>query len=117
MSKKKETARRTYIRILASGEEGSPDEVLAGELIEAGYLRGSAPQDENGIVRDATIVGITAQGRLFLQKLKAEEEAESIAGAFKKHGSVLAGALVGAFISVASTVASDLIKSWISHSP
>jgi hypothetical protein len=116
MSKKKETARRAYIRILEKIESAplnGNETGLAGELIEGRYLKGNAPPDEDGAVVTVAITGITLQGRLFLQKLRTEEEAESLLGLFKKHGSFVAGLLVGALISIVP----DLIKSWLSLSP
>lgn len=112
MSKKKETARREYIRILAqisSYPLNKSDTVLAGELIEGGYLKGTANPDEDGAAVSAGITGITVQGRLFLQKLRAEEEAESLLGIFKKYGSFLGGSLCG----ICFPIVSEFIKSWL----
>jgi hypothetical protein len=50
------------------------DNIVGGELIEGGYLKGTTTYDENGIAADVAVTGMTSQGRLFLQKLRAEKK-------------------------------------------
>ena len=84
---------------------------LAAELVDAKYLNGDTLSGQDGTVRDVALLGITVEGRLFLQKLKAEEEAASWLGVVQKHGAFITGSLVGAFVSVVP----DLVKSGLSH--
>ena len=79
---KGETPRQAYIRILQSqAKEPSvleeKDLIYAAELVRGKYLRGSAPDDEDGQPGSVGVTGITLEGRLFLQKLKSDEKDES----------------------------------------
>ena len=72
------------------------------------YLDGMPLIDEQGLVRDISVRGITVEGRLFLQRLKAEEKAESFIGRLRKPGSFIAGTVFGAL----ATMIPDLVKLW-----
>ena len=58
------------------------------------------------------ITGMTVEGRLFLQRLKAEERAESFIGKLKKPGTFVAGSVFGAL----ATIIPDLVKLWLLQS-
>ena len=109
---KPETARRAYIRLLseranladAADDEDHRDAILYSELIDKGYLRGTAVRDasKGGMTVGAAVTEITLEGRLFLQRLKSEEKQESVIGRFKTNWplfSGLAGIIVGWLLS------------------
>ena len=71
--KPKETSRQIYIRLLTNlpRDPKADDMQFACELVVSGFLDGPEPiRDANGIFRQAKILGITVDGRLFLEKSK-----------------------------------------------
>ena len=48
----------------------APDVFFAGELIDDGYLKGSAVRGSTGILMVTRVIGITVKGRLFLEELQ-----------------------------------------------
>ena len=77
-----ETPRQAYIRILESQAKGLPvleekDLIYAAELVRGKYLKGKAPENEDGQHVSVGVTGITLEGRLFLLKLESDEKAES----------------------------------------
>jgi hypothetical protein len=68
-------------------------------MIDSGYLRGTAIRDasKGGMTVAAAVTEITLEGRLFLQRLKTEEEAASIAGRLKANWPLFSG-LVGVIV-------------------
>lgn len=110
---KDETSRRAYIRLLDeranladAAESDERDAILYAELIDKGYLRGTAIRDasKGGMTVGAAVTEITLEGRLFLQHLKSEERQESFVGRFKTYWPFFSG-LVG-------VVMGWLLSSW-----
>ena len=117
-----ETPRQACIRILQSQAKGpswlpEQDLVYAAELIRGKYLKGEAPDDEDGQSAAAGITGITLEGRLFLQKLKTDEKAESWSGRLAKPITFALGVIFGAFVSELGKLATEALKAWLSLKP
>lgn len=109
-----ETARRTYIRLLlesAAKPDTMPPErrdmVLRAELITGEFLSGSIVQDHSGSSVHSASDGITPEGRLLLQRLLAEERADSLVGRSLQYAPLLIGYIAG----LLSPIISDLIRS------
>ena len=73
-----ESPRQAYIRILQSQAKGpslleEKDLIYAAELVRGKYLKGDAPDDEDGQSVSVAVTGIKLKGRLFLQKLQSRE--------------------------------------------
>jgi hypothetical protein len=114
----KETARHTYVRLLSQFADrldsiplDERDAVLCGELIKAGFLDGDPSEDNNGVVTGAVVVGVTAQGRLFLQRLKAEEREESLRGKAAKFGPLIIAYIAG----LLSPILTDWLRALINR--
>jgi hypothetical protein len=110
-----ESARRAYIRLLseysvstagASREQRDLD--LSAELIDGGFLSGS-PGREDGTVAAVEVTGLTVQGRLFLQRLLAEEVESSFRGRTLKYLPIIIGYVAG----LLSPVITDWLRSLI----
>lgn len=110
-SRRPETARAAYIRLLAdqcvaADAAKERDSVLCGELIDGGYLDGDKLTDKHGQTLNSALVGITVQGRLFLQELKKQERAESRFGRAKRAGTFIGGFVLG----IIAKMIPDMIK-------
>lgn len=116
-STKIETARQKYIRILRersdhidTWEEDAREGSLAGELIEAKYLSGTAIKNSSGEIVAAGVCGITVEGRLFLQKLEEQETADSVVGKSKRAIGFVGGFVLGVVTPLLSDLVQSLVK-------
>jgi hypothetical protein len=103
-SKKRESARKIYIRIME--QVGDDDEAhIMYELVESGYAVGAKFQNSDGSPRGARITHLTTRGRLFLQELREQEKKDQLSYKFRT-------AFVF-FVGIAATQIPDIIKSFI----
>ena len=119
---KRETPRQAYIRILQSQANGpsaleEKDLIYAAELVRGKYLKGNAPEDEDGQHVSVGVTGISLEGRLFLQKLESDEKAESWIGRLEKSGIFALGVIFGAFVTVLGNLATEVLKAWLIVKP
>jgi hypothetical protein len=117
-----ETPRQAYIRILESQAKGSSvleekDRIYTAELVHGKYLKGNAPENEDGQPVSVVVTGITLEGRLFLQKLKSDEKAESWIGRLGKSSMFALGVIFGAVLTVAGNLATEVLKAWLIAKP
>jgi hypothetical protein len=117
-----ETPRQAYIRILQSQAKGpsvleEKDLIYTAELVRGKYLKGNAPENEDGQSVSVAVTGITLEGRLFLQKLKTDEKAESWIGRLEKSGIFALGVIFGAFVTVLGNLATAVLMAWLVAKP
>jgi hypothetical protein len=113
-----ETPRQAYIRILQSQAKGpsvleEKDLIYAAELVRGKYLKGKAPENEDGQHVSVGVTGITLEGRLFLLKLESDEKAESWIGRLEKSSLFALGVIFGAVLTVLGNLGTEVLKAWL----
>jgi hypothetical protein len=93
------------------------DLIYTAELVRGKYLKGNAPEDEDGQHVSVAVTGITLEGRLFRQKLESDEKAESWIGRLEKSGVFALGVLFGAVFTVLANLATEVLKAWLIAKP
>ncbi len=76
----------------------------AALLLQKGYLKGAVDNDENGLPRSVTVLGITLDGHVYLDKLHEDARNRTPLGRLVNTGIKvipwLAGAVVGVFLTI-----------------
>lgn len=102
-----EKTRDKFIRILEQHSSDCSDRDVRCELIQEGYLDGTAVRAADGSFSGCAIVGATAKGRMLLLSLLAERDTDSLGTRVFEFLKWVAVFLIGLF-------ASDF-HDWLSH--
>lgn len=114
-------ARKEYIRLLLRNVEVCTptepgvfrDATFNGELVDAGHVHGLVTRNEVGVISHCATIGMTVQGRLFLEELQRKEKEESWWGKFKTWGFPIIGAVVGYILAIVTPLITEWVKAFL----